>query len=457
MVGSAASVKLFAVAAQIASAYFLTPLDYGEVAIAMTVGSIAGLFGVGPWNALLLRRPNDTQLRSTILVVGLAMSAIPVAAVLIAWDWLNTLANAPNSALLSLIVVIPILLSPFITVYSTDLQVKLELRRLAIYQAIEGATSSLALVAGAMLGLGAIALAGFRGVGACVSLLLYWNARTRHAFMAVTRASVRAVAGRGTLLSAYVAITGLLFTLPPAIVVGAGHIEDAGLLAWAIQFAIQLPMLIGVSARQVQMAVSATRTAEDAGAKEVAIYPLIYLGFSACMLQAIVAPIAVPLIFGGRWDRAIPALVLLSLGQCLLPLIAVQAGQALLQQRLKQTLAGTFAAVVAVVAATFGGVFSDSNDLGRLALHISVGYIVGSMACWFIIAWPDFHRIDAGRLSAPVAMAVALLLVAVSYLGLTEEAIQVPAWCLLVCAFIASTIVLWRSRPAKRDESPLVQ
>lgn len=444
-VGAALGVKLFTAASQVAASFFLTPDDYGEVAMALLGGSVAALFGVGSWTAILLRSPGDERIRSSVRVAGMALSIVPIVAIGISWDALNALGHTPRGALLTLLVVLPVLLSPFVTIDSAGLQATLRLRKLAAIQFAEGAVSAVALVVAAMAGLGAFALATSRGIGAAFSMLLYRMTRTQQRYVRVSASEVGRVIRDGAGLSTYVAAASLVFTLPPAIVSFTNRAETTGLLAWALQFSVQLPVVLGMSARQVQMAVAAPRAGvECPQAQQSNLFPLVSAGLAIGLLQALLAPFAIPLIFANRWDPAIPAMAFLSVAQCLLPLTMVRAGQALLDGRLARTLAATGMAVAVVVVASWCGAQFATHDLEMTALYVSAGYLVGNFASWLLLAWPLGASAGREGMHALGATALGMAILPIAHWGFAGGSGQLFVWLLLWGLFAVLALVVWR-------------
>jgi O-antigen/teichoic acid export membrane protein len=382
---SAVGVKAFTLVGQIAAAHFLTPGDYGQVALALSLGSIAGLFAVGSWGILILQSPADTRMPSVVFWAGAMLSAVPIGIVAGAWVLLRTTSHA-RDLVLSMLVISPVLLSPLTTVYASKLQTSLRLKRIATLQFLEGSISTLALVALAIAGAGSYALAASKGVGAAIALVLYRASTGRTPLHRVSLSEVGRVSRRGLLLSTYLAVVGLVITLPPAIIAMRHDVETAGLIVWALQFALQLPAVLGFAARQVQMALTSSQRLtghthdwlSDAA-------PLLTAGLALAVLQATTAPLLIPLVFPHRWDAAVQQVQMLSIAQVLLPLVTVQSGNALMAGRVWHVIAGALFSLGTVSAASMFATFDVPGDSAAVASMVATGYLIANLGNWLVV------------------------------------------------------------------------
>jgi hypothetical protein len=442
---SAIAVKALTLLGQIASAHYLLPSDYGTIAPALSVASIAGFFAVGSWGTLLLQAPKDIRLRSALFVAGTWLSFVPFIGIgVAALSFESTLHGTGGLALL---LVVPIIFSPLTTLYAADLQIRLRFRRLSTLQFLEGAASTVALVGLAVAGAGAYAIAAFRGFGAAAVLPLYRLSTGKVPLVSPTAKEVVEVTKRGALMSGYVAFAGLSSVAPGTLIAMNGDLVSAGVIVWSLQFAMQLPIVIGFAARQVHMSVASNMP--ETGSLQFwhsDIHTVILASFAACLFQALIAPLLIPIIFPNSWQTAIVPVQTLSIAQVLLPLVTVSVGNALVRGRLWHVMFATAGGLAVICGGAAIAIIGRLETVNDIATCVSAGYLLANLASFMILA-----ALEGSTLSIPSAWALGATLGGFAFLVLLEvklngtpgTALHVGLWTTLA-AFCVIALAEWR-------------
>jgi hypothetical protein len=193
------------------------------------------------------------------------------------------------------------------------------------------------------------------------------------------------VTRRGIVVSAYLALANRVTTVPAAIVSMRHDVEIAGVMAWSLQFAMQLPMVLAIAARQVQVSVASNQRLlghDDEWLEGVT--PLVLSGLALALLQAVSAPLLIPLVFPDRWNAAIESVQVLSIGQVLLPLVVVQAGNALISGRVAHVVVGTLLALLVIIGASWWST-TGAPDTDTAGLVVGAGFLACHAINWLVV------------------------------------------------------------------------
>lgn len=317
----AAAESLFSAAATLLStlivARLLTPSDFGLASIAFAVVAIVQLLAFAGVPQAMLRTPSLTpRLSDQGFWVLLALGAV---ATLACWLLAAPLARFYGAPLLFWLVAVQALdclLQALVQFPTALLTRKMRTRSLALRMLWFKAVSIAATVAAAASGLGAWSLVAGSLAGSLASVALLWRTQPRLPRWRGVDASLLPLLRMGWLIMAETALTTLAvrgFVL----LFGKFHgLHDLGLLNFAMRLVDELGAMITASIGRVSLSffARAHRAGHDLArlfevgshAITLAILP-VFLGLAA------VAGDAVPLVFGDRWQAAVPAVQLLAL------------------------------------------------------------------------------------------------------------------------------------------------
>jgi O-antigen/teichoic acid export membrane protein len=314
-------------------------------------------------------------------------------------------------------------------------------------QFLEGAISTVALVGLALAGAGAYAIAAFRGVGAAAVLPFYRLSTGKIPLVSPTAREIFGVTKRGALMSGYVAFAGLSSVAPGTLIAMTGDLESAGVIVWSLQFAMQLPTVIGFAARQVHMSVASNM--RESGTVQIwhsDIRTLILASFAACLFQALIAPVVIPIVFPNAWQAATIPVQTLSIAQVLLPLLTVSVGNALVRGRLWHVILAASGGLAVICGGAAVAVIGPFRSMNEIATCISAGYLLANFTSYMILA-----ALEDTALTMPSAWALAttlggfalLVLLEVKLHGTPGTALRVGLWTTLA-TFCAVALAEWR-------------
>lgn len=313
--------SLFSAIATLAStlvvARLLTPSDFGLASVAFAIVAIVQLLAFAGVPQAMLRTPQLLpRLSDQLFWVLLGLGAL---ATQVCWLIAAPLARFYGAPLLLWLIgvqALDCLLQALVQFPTALLTRKMRTRSLALRMLWFKLVSIAGTLAAAAAGLGPWSLVAGSLLGSAASVLLLWRTQPRRPRWRRFDAGLLPLLRMGWLIMAETALTALSvrgFLL----LFGKFHgLHDLGLLNFAMRLVDELGAMITASVGRVSLSFFATahRAGHDLArifvvgthAITLAVLPL-FFGLAA------VAGDAVPLIFGARWQAAVPAVQLLAL------------------------------------------------------------------------------------------------------------------------------------------------
>ena len=351
---------------QVGLAWFLVPDDFGLVAIALSLTALAAVFTSGGLQTILVQKsPRDfDRLAGQCFWLSLVLNTLAGLSVLAlapAAEWLFT-----DKRLTPLVAIVGLTLplGALTTIYTAKLYADLRFKAMALLQLGEGAVYTASAVILAYNGFGPYALVlpqlWVRLVAALTSRLVAGR-------IAIGRPhpSTWLVLVAPASLLMFQSMLNAIQSYGPSFVIGLFHSpREAGLYFWSYQLSAQAVFLMAVQLRQVLFpSFSKLNQEEDrqfAGFRS-GLQTLNALTIPICVVQASLADPVIHLVFGDRWQAAIPVVQWLSVGMAATPLQVL--GNAILMARgqfAALTLGSTVAVVLMLVACLTGSILGES-------------------------------------------------------------------------------------------------
>lgn len=371
---------------QIVLAWLLLPSDFGKVGLALTISTLAAAivnFGI---DDVLLQRQRTMRfwIRSAFWTsFGLSVACAAAIAVLAPFG--AAAYGSPEVAPLVWILALSIPLGALATIPTVYIRASLDFRFLALYATIETLALQASTIGLAWAGLGPYSFVIPVPILAAAKLFFFWR-RTRA--MNATRwrpGQGRHFIAKGALVSTTRLLTEAIGQGAPVVLGLLTTPSIVGLYFFAFRLAAMPVRMLAGNFQNVMFSTLVRLSAEPERQRAAAFQAarlLAFLVMPLCFLQAALAEPILRLLFGAKWEDAIPLAQILSLG---LPFDALSwiAG-ALLSARgeFRHALVFTCGFAIAFFAAiTFGALVSA--PLG-VACAVALYYVLvpSTMTCW---------------------------------------------------------------------------
>jgi O-antigen/teichoic acid export membrane protein len=312
--------KIAALACSIILARVLAPSDYGVAFTATSIGAFA--FVLAPWvlNDLLVSDPPGFERRAgTAFVIGAATSMILASSFIVAIPLLRSAEpEAPWFALLLAIVALRPIADAWMAVPWAALRLDLNYRKIAKIDCISQLAGTAAAIALALCGAGPFAL-----VAPPIAVLFaqgawYWMAAPRKVPMTVRRRLVPPLLKRFTIAASGQYLNNVVKIQELLILTWVASTEAVGLFAFAFQLSSQANVIVANQVSAVLQPILSHLNGQSArqyAAFQRALRLIGCVGVPLSVLQAAVAFPVFRLLFGAKWDSAIPVFVVLSMMQ----------------------------------------------------------------------------------------------------------------------------------------------
>jgi len=304
-------------AAQIVLAKILLPADFGILAVATTVTTVIGVIANFGVEDVLLQRPHSMRFWTRSAFI--ASLSLGIAGMLLVW------AAAPLAAYAyaapTLLTLLPLMatampLTSLSTVPAANLRAALNFRFPALYGSMEMLLTQALTIALALAGFGVFSFAIPAPIAAAVRAIVFWSV-TRPRLGPMRRRQLRMMGSNSAAVFGSRMLT---------IMVGQGDYFVLGLLAsksvvgayfFAFSLAIQPIRMIAGNFSTVLFPAFANIRNDPVRQTEAAVLASRITAFTVlpyCFLQAAVAQPLLRLVFGEKWDAAIPLIEILSIG-----------------------------------------------------------------------------------------------------------------------------------------------
>lgn len=445
--------RLSSFASQIVLAWLLVPADFGKVGLALTISNIAAtLVSFGVDDVLLQRQRRMALWARTAFWISVALGVAGAALVAAAAPFAAAAYGSPEVAGLVVVLAAAIAIGSLATVPTAAIRGALDFRFLALFNAWEVLTIQGGTVLLAWLGAGAYSFVVPIPVVAAAKVAAFWW-RARPALGGRIRPRlVRAFAGRGLMVAGNRLLTelvqhgdyivlGLIST--PAVV---------GLYFFAFRLAAMPVRMLAGNFQNVMFPTLARLVDEPARQRRTAFEAARLLAFVVmplCMLQAALAEPVLRLLFGAKWEGAIPLAQILSLG---LPFDAVAwVAGSLLSARGEFRRLLIFAAALApafLVMVSAGGLLGGAvGTAAAVSLYFALGPALMVMA----VFRPEQSRAATvvGLYLVPGAVGAAAVAAGLGVAKLLLPAEAHLARCVVIAAVAAAVGVplTWAAAP----------
>jgi PST family polysaccharide transporter len=424
-------------AAQVALAWLLLPQDFGLAALALSCVTIATVISGSAWRNLLVQSPRKfEEIAGQVFWLALAAGVAVAAALALIAPLAGQLLRQPRLPGLIMVAALAAPLQALTTVYAARLARTLRFRDLARITFLAGLLQNATAVTLAALGLGPYALLIPLSMLAAVQLL---GVRLAAGPVAVGRPEAGAwpaLAKPALGLIAYALFTTLQ-VYGPNLVVGLVHRDPAttGYYYWGFVVASQAVFLLATNLQGVFFPAFSQLNGEPARqfqAVQRSLQALLVCVAPLCVLQALLAPPVIELLFHDRWLPTVPVVQWISLALATQP-IGLVANATLMARGRFSALAGV--AAVSAAATTLGGAAGALvGDQVQIAQGVAAGLLIGN-------AWAGWRAsrefaLRCMPVSKPVLMLVTALAVGITGAGWVCERL-VPGSPLLSLAALA--------------------
>jgi PST family polysaccharide transporter len=312
------------VVGQLALAWFLLPEDFGLVALALSITALAALFSAASLqNVLIQRQDRFTELAGQVfwlgtglhLVAGLLIAALaPVA------GWVS---GDPRVVPLVLLAALSFPLAALTYPYTAKLYVGLRFRTVTLLQAGGGVVQTAAAIALAACGFGPYSV-----ILPQLAVQVYCAVVYRAAAGAVPLWPIRpslwpALIAPSVWLMLQSVFMGLRVHGMTLVIALFHDARLMGLFFWGLQLSTQIVFWLSVSLQQVLFPALAKLNEEperQANALRRAERVLLVVCVPLCVLQMVLSAPLIPLVFGAKWQAAVPVVFWLTGGIFTLPL-----------------------------------------------------------------------------------------------------------------------------------------
>jgi PST family polysaccharide transporter len=311
-------VRVIAFGSQIVLAWLLLAEDFGIYALALTVTSVASVLASSGVDDVLTQRQQTIRFWVTASFwVSLGMSTLSMAVVLAAAPVMAAVYGTPELLVMLSIMAVALPLGGLATVPMAMIRASLRFRFLAGYTTAELAITQLLTVLLAWWGMGAFSFIIPVPVMAAARAVIFWRMSPPPLRRGLRLSQVKYVVSSGMAVLGLRVITTASEQFG-AVMLGLTATPAAvGTYYFAYRLTVQpITMLAGSFSGVLLPALSRLR--QDAPRQHhAAVEAAHVLAFAAtplCVLQAALAEPALHVVFGPRWEAAIPLVQILSLG-----------------------------------------------------------------------------------------------------------------------------------------------
>ena len=379
------SARLLGFFSQLMLAWLLSPADFGIIGLAYTITGVAqALVSFGVDDVLLQRQRHMAHWSSAAFWISLSLATLGMLAIAVAAPFAARIYRSPDLVWIILLLAIAMPIRTLATVPTVSIRLEMDFRFLAAYNTFEIFSVQLLTVGFAWIGLGAFSFALPLPIIAVFKAVLFWRRSPPLYNRRLKQVQVLYMLGRSTIVFVTRTIIEIV-NQGDYIVLGLiATKSEVGLYFFAFRFSVQPVRMLSGNFVNVILPAFAQLTDQPARQTDAAIRAcrlLSYLVVPFCFLQAALAGPGLQLLFGQRWQGAIPLVQLLSIG---LPFDAVSwISGSLLSARREFGRAFRFAAVSAPVF--FGLV------IGGAWLHGVIG--VATAVVVYYMTYPPFCSI----------------------------------------------------------------
>jgi O-antigen/teichoic acid export membrane protein len=397
--------RIIAFASQIALAWLLLPEDFGAFGLALTVTSLAlALANFGVEDVLTQRQRTIRFWVTPAFWISLGLGTLGMLAVLAAAPVAAAVYGVPELVGMLAIMAVAIPIAALAAVPMAMLRAALRFRLLAGYATAELAATQFLAVLLAWQGIGAFSFAVPLLVMAVVRALVFWSiAAPQLRWGALRWSQLRYMIGSGMavfgtrLIIAAVGQYGFFvlgLTAAPAVI---------GAYYFASRLAVQpITMMAGSLSRVLFPMLSQLRTDPVRQCRSAleASRALAFVAIPLCFLQTALAEPVLHLVFGPKWEAAIPLVQILSLGLGFDAVSWVVGSLMSAQGEFRRNL---------VYACLSAPPFFAAATLGAL-LGSSLGMAIG-ISAFYVVLPPIYTYAVFRQCSVPLGCVVGLYLV----------------------------------------------
>lgn len=437
---------------QLLLAKLLVPEDFGLIGLAFTVTMIANtIIGFGVDDVLLQRQKSIGQWETPAfwlsLVIGFVGMIGMMAIAPIAAHWYHS----PELTGLIIALAVGTLFRSVVTVPSVKIRVQMDFRFLATYNTYDLFALQALTIAFAAIGMGAYAFAlPFPIVGAARAFFFWRRAPslTSRKFRSV---QMKYLIGNSSVIL-FMRTIGEIINQGDYIVIGliASKIE-VGYYYFAFRISAQSVRMLGSNVSNVVFPALAQYRDNPSKQIDAAVRAsrlLAYLVIPFCGLQAAVAEPGLHLLFGDRWMRAVPYVVVLSIG---LPFEAISwITGALLSARREFTRQLRFQITAAFLFFAMVIIGSLSNGVMGVAVSVAIYYFVWSpVTSFMVLVGHDTTRKTIAELyAAPtifsaLAVGASLFLTNLSF-GRNADFMRCAEIGIMTCCFYTALLYMFK-------------
>ncbi len=393
------SVRLTTLGVFVVLGRLLTPADFGVVALASVFIGFVNVFSdFGLSTYLVQSRSVDQRSTSTVFWSGLALSTLLALLVCAAAGPVAALFGVDELAAVIRVMSVSIFVTAFSSTPTALLKRDLDFRSIALRSVVATVVSGAVAVGLAFAGAGVWSLVAQAVVFSSVSAVVLWVASRWRPSRAFDPATARQAMAYGSSVLG-IQLVSQLRRRGADLAIGA----VAGTVAlgyWAV--ANRILVVVFDTVVQVISAVSTpvfARLKDDRPRLQRGYVTAVTLSLAVVVPVLVVllvtAPVAIPLVFGGRWDRAVPVAQLLCVATLFTTMVYFDRGLMLAvgRQRLELVMA---------TATAVGGLVLMVG-----AAHISLVFAAWAAVAQAALAWPVRVRVTTRVLDIPARPYVA--------------------------------------------------
>ena len=312
------SARLLGFVSQLVLAWLLMPSDFGTIGLAYTVTSIAQtLVGFGVDDVLLQRQKRLAQWSSAAFWISLCLGTLGMLGLCAAAPFAAHLYHSRSLVWIIVILAVAMPIRTLATVPTVSIRLAMDFRFLATYNTFEIFAVQLLTIAFAWIGFGAFSFAVPMPIVAVIKAVLFWRRAPPLYNRRLKQVQMLYMLGRSTTVFATRTIIEIV-NQGDYIVLGLFATKSAvGLYFFAFRFSVQPIRMLSGNFVNVLLPAFAQLTDQPARQTDAVVRAcrlLSYLVVPFCFLQAALAGPGLQLLFGHRWQGAIPLVQLLSVG-----------------------------------------------------------------------------------------------------------------------------------------------
>lgn len=311
--------KALATVSQIVLAWYLLPQDYGVVSIALMIAGVISLIEDPGFKTILVRESESYRsLKRTIFFMALSTGSIASLLTLLAAPIASHLYDLPSLTTLIAVLALSPLIRSFAIIPLAKLEIGMRFREIAALNAATALIRSLLAIILVTTGLGPLSMILPIPIALAVqSVILNYLIKNRFLPVAMRRRHVSSIIRSCIPLFATAVITILIGYGDFFIVSLTCSTKELGLFFFAFSMSKQFLLILGAGLRTVLFSALAS-IKNDQGRQNAAFVRSVKLMADvASPLMLVQAAIAYPvfnLVFGSRWNEAIPIFQILCFG-----------------------------------------------------------------------------------------------------------------------------------------------